>query len=64
VALRRDLTEGKHTMKLQVLAGAAVLALIAATNASAATHHHKAKLTRAGAFAEPAQPIAYCSTTT
>jgi hypothetical protein len=41
-------------MKLQVLAGAAVLALIAG-GASAATHNHKS----AGAYAEPSQPVAY-----
>jgi hypothetical protein len=39
-------------MKLQVLAGAAVLALIAG-GASAATHKS------AGAYAEPSQPVAY-----
>jgi hypothetical protein len=39
-------------MKMQVLAGAAVLALIAATDASAATK-------KAGAYAEPSQPVAY-----
>jgi len=43
-------------MKMQVLAGAAVLALVAG-GASAATHHHKHAV--AGKFAEPSQPIAY-----
>jgi hypothetical protein len=39
-------------MKIHLLAGAAVLALIATTDASAATK-------RAGAYAEPSQPVAY-----
>jgi hypothetical protein len=39
-------------MKMQVLAGAAVLALIATADASAATK-------KAGAYAEPSQPVAY-----
>jgi hypothetical protein len=40
-------------MKTQILAGAAVLALIAGGAASAATHK------TAGAYAEPSQPVAY-----
>ena len=43
-------------MKLQVLAGAAALALIAG-GASAATHKHHAAA--AGSYAAPSQPIAY-----
>src|SRR5580704_2973757 len=39
-------------MKMQVLAGAAVLALIATADASAATKN-------AGAYAAPSQPVAY-----
>src|ERR1700727_1160865 len=39
-------------MKLQILAGAAVLALIATADASAATKN-------AGAYAAPSQPVAY-----
>ena len=39
-------------MKLQILAGAAVLALIATADATAATK-------KAGAYAEPSQPVAY-----
>ncbi len=41
-------------MKTQILAGAAVLALIAGGAASAATHSKSA-----GAYAEPSQPVAY-----
>ena len=39
-------------MKMQVLAGAAILALIATADASAATK-------KAGAYTEPSQPVAY-----
>jgi hypothetical protein len=45
-------------MKMQILAGAAVLALIAG-GASAATHTHKGGQKSAGAYAPPSQPVAY-----
>ena len=47
-------------MNLRLLtAGAAIVALTAGAAAAATHHHHRHAAKSAGAYAEPAQPIAY-----